>query len=187
MLESRPAPARIGNGARFGAPRRIQRHHAPLAGGWPPPVSTARPRSRNRRIAAYDVPRLQRRDAARRSRLVAAALRVWRYTARGAAAEARAPRRPRTATGARAPRRGAGPRTTPMTARRVLVVEDDRGIRDLLAAVLTDEGFDVRQAANGKEALAVLERWQPDAILLDLMMPVMDGWTFRREQRRRPP
>jgi len=73
-----------------------------------------------------------------------------------------------------------------MTEGRVLVVEDDRGIRDVLAAVLADEGYDVRQAANGREALAVLERWRPDAILLDLMMPVMDGWTFRREQRHRP-
>jgi CheY-like chemotaxis protein len=61
---------------------------------------------------------------------------------------------------------------------RVLVVDDDPDIRELLCAVLQDDGWEARPAANGKAALAVLEHWNPDLIVLDLMMPVMDGWTF---------
>jgi len=66
----------------------------------------------------------------------------------------------------------------------VLVVDDQEAIRATLRTALDDEGFTVETAANGKEALDILERWQPCVILLDLMMPVMDGWAFREEQRR---
>jgi CheY-like chemotaxis protein len=69
-------------------------------------------------------------------------------------------------------------------ASRVLVVEDEAGIRDALAAALVDEGYEVRAAGDGRAALAVLRGWLPHVILLDLMMPVMDGWAFRAEQRR---
>jgi len=68
----------------------------------------------------------------------------------------------------------------------VLVVEDDAGIRTVLADALGDEGFCVRSAAHGRDALAVLEHWHPDLIVTDLSMPVMDGWAFREEIRRRP-
>ena len=70
--------------------------------------------------------------------------------------------------------------------RRVLVVDDDPSIQGFLAEALADEGYEVRTASNGREALAVLEIWRPDLILLDLMMPEMDGWTFRAEQRTTP-
>jgi CheY-like chemotaxis protein len=43
----------------------------------------------------------------------------------------------------------------------------------------------VREAVDGESALAALEGWNPDVILLDLAMPTMDGWVFREEQRRR--
>jgi DNA-binding response OmpR family regulator len=66
----------------------------------------------------------------------------------------------------------------------VLVVDDQQVIRDTLQTALDDEGFTVETAANGQEALDILERWQPCVILLDLMMPVMDGWAFRAEQKR---
>ena len=66
----------------------------------------------------------------------------------------------------------------------VLVVDDQEAIRATLRTALDDEGFTVETAANGQEALDILERWKPCVILLDLMMPVMDGWTFREEQRR---
>jgi CheY-like chemotaxis protein len=66
----------------------------------------------------------------------------------------------------------------------VLVVDDQEVIRDTLQTALDDEGFTVETAANGREALDILERWDPCVILLDLMMPVMDGWAFCREQRR---
>ncbi len=67
---------------------------------------------------------------------------------------------------------------------RILVVDDDPSIRGFLAEALADEGYDVQTASNGQEALAVVSQWQPDVILLDLMMPVMDGWGFREAQRR---
>jgi CheY-like chemotaxis protein len=65
----------------------------------------------------------------------------------------------------------------------VLIVDDDKELRDCLADLLEDEGYDVATAANGAEALAYLERHQrPSLILLDLMMPVMNGWQFRDRQ-----
>ena len=66
----------------------------------------------------------------------------------------------------------------------VLVVDDQKAIRDTLQTALDDEGFTVECAANGQEALDILRHWKPCVILLDLMMPVMDGWAFQAEQRR---
>jgi CheY-like chemotaxis protein len=69
---------------------------------------------------------------------------------------------------------------------RVLIVEDDATIRDLVVLLLEGEGYEVREAANGQVALDVLSEWRPDLILLDLMMPVLDGWTFLTLQRAAP-
>jgi CheY-like chemotaxis protein len=69
---------------------------------------------------------------------------------------------------------------------RVLVVEDDEAISTVLALMLVDEGYSVRQAADTAEALAILRVWRPDAILLDVELPGPDGWVFRREQRALP-
>jgi DNA-binding response OmpR family regulator len=66
---------------------------------------------------------------------------------------------------------------------RVLVVDDDELIRDTLATALTDEGYAVRVAGDGRAALNTLGEWRPDLIVLDLMMPVMDGRAFRAAQR----
>jgi CheY-like chemotaxis protein len=74
----------------------------------------------------------------------------------------------------------------PERERRVLVVDDDASIQGFLAEALADEGYEVRTAGNGREALAILNLWRPDLILLDLMMPEMDGWVFRAEQRAMP-
>jgi len=64
---------------------------------------------------------------------------------------------------------------------RVLIVEDDSVLCAGFAMVFEAEGFEVRTAGNGAEALAALATgWRPDAILLDLMMPVMSGREFRR-------
>lgn len=68
-------------------------------------------------------------------------------------------------------------------ARRVLVIDDDPDIRALLVSVLADDGYDAAAAANGREALDILDRWSADLVVLDLMMPVMDGWTFARRMR----
>jgi two-component system, chemotaxis family, chemotaxis protein CheY len=67
------------------------------------------------------------------------------------------------------------------TDRLVLVVDDDPDILQTLALCLSTEGYRVLMAANGQEALEVLGRDRPDCILLDLMMPVMDGWQFVSE------
>ena len=61
---------------------------------------------------------------------------------------------------------------------RVLVVEDDHAIREVLMLVLDAEGYDVLSATNGLQALGEVRHSRPDLILLDLMMPVMDGETF---------
>jgi len=61
---------------------------------------------------------------------------------------------------------------------RVLVVEDDPDTMRLVTETLTDHNIAVRSAANGKQALAQLAEWSPSAIVLDLMMPVMDGFQF---------
>lgn len=71
----------------------------------------------------------------------------------------------------------------------ILVVEDDFDIRDTLAQILEAEGYIVSGAANGLEALELLRRdgaGAPALILLDLMMPVMNGWQFRAEQLQDP-
>jgi len=66
---------------------------------------------------------------------------------------------------------------------RVLVVEDDTTLHETLAEVSVDEGHDVRAAAHGREALEHLDGWEPDVILLDLMMPTMDAFAFRARQQ----
>jgi CheY-like chemotaxis protein len=58
----------------------------------------------------------------------------------------------------------------------VLVVEDEVESRDTLRELLELEGYTVETAANGKAALAVLDAIDPCVVLLDLFMPVMDGW-----------
>jgi CheY-like chemotaxis protein len=68
----------------------------------------------------------------------------------------------------------------------VLVVEDDYAIRETLRDLLQDEGYPVLSASNGQEALTLLEHCSPRLILLDLMMPVMDGREFRLAQRSDP-
>jgi two-component system response regulator MprA len=65
---------------------------------------------------------------------------------------------------------------------RVLVVEDDHAIRRTICDALELEGYEVRTAGDGGEALRVLGGWRPGAIILDLMMPRVDGFAFRRAQ-----
>jgi DNA-binding response OmpR family regulator len=66
----------------------------------------------------------------------------------------------------------------------ILVVDDDADSRTLLELALSTSGFAVETANNGREALVTARRRPPRLILLDLAMPVMDGFTFRIEQLR---
>jgi CheY-like chemotaxis protein len=62
----------------------------------------------------------------------------------------------------------------------VLVVDDDTSILDTVSAILSGEGYDVMSAASGEEALEAIARKPPLVILLDMRMPVMDGWAVAR-------
>jgi two-component system, chemotaxis family, chemotaxis protein CheY len=66
-------------------------------------------------------------------------------------------------------------------------VDDDPDILEALSEILEAEGFEIRRARNGKEALERLEPEPPHLILLDLMMPVMDGWEFAQRMRQKSP
>lgn len=61
-------------------------------------------------------------------------------------------------------------------ARNILVVEDDRNISDLIRMYLEKEGFEVRSAYDGGKAVEEFDKQAPDMVLLDIMLPVMDGW-----------
>jgi CheY-like chemotaxis protein len=68
---------------------------------------------------------------------------------------------------------------SPSTATRlVLIVEDEPSIREVIRDVLEDRGFRVMASTNGAEALRMLDSVRPDVVVLDLLMPVMHGWTF---------
>jgi len=67
----------------------------------------------------------------------------------------------------------------------VLVVEDDPPTAQLVQMVLSEEGYEVEIASNGEEALRRIEQAPPQMVLLDLLLPTMDGATLLRELRRR--
>ena len=69
--------------------------------------------------------------------------------------------------------------------RRVLIVEDDPHARGRLSRMLREDGWRVAEAENGRVALDRLDEIHPDLVLLDLMMPEMDGFEFVEELRRR--
>lgn len=75
--------------------------------------------------------------------------------------------------------------TQPPKVTLVLVVDDDESILGMVSEVLADAGFGVARARNGREALAAVDRELPSIILLDMRMPVMDGWTFAKTLRDR--
>ena len=76
---------------------------------------------------------------------------------------------------------GARAQGTPM----VLIVDDDARIREFVRVNLEMDGFQVREAGNAEEGLAVLEDEPPDLILLDVMMPGVDGWEMLRRVQER--
>lgn len=70
--------------------------------------------------------------------------------------------------------------------KRILVVDDEPLIVSLLTLALEAEGYQVEVAVNGRDALDRVQQQAPDAILLDVMMPVLDGWHFIAELRATP-
>ncbi len=69
---------------------------------------------------------------------------------------------------------------------RILIVDDDDSIRELVAMALEDEGYEVMTAAQGVQALQIAAATPPDLILLDMRMPIMDGWAFARTYHQLP-
>lgn len=67
--------------------------------------------------------------------------------------------------------------------KRILVVEDEVDVRAFVEMVLEEEGYDVAVAGNGQQALEEVRRRKPSLILLDMRLPVMDGWEFARRLR----
>ena len=68
----------------------------------------------------------------------------------------------------------------------ILLVEDDRGLRDFMATWLDAEGYEVRTARDGREALTALHSEIPGVMVVDLMMPVMGGAELRRRIQKMP-
>jgi DNA-binding response OmpR family regulator len=68
---------------------------------------------------------------------------------------------------------------------RILVIDDEQDIRSLLTLILESAGYTVQQARSGKEGLTQLEREPADLVLLDIMMPEMDGWEVCRQIKNR--
>jgi two-component system OmpR family response regulator len=72
---------------------------------------------------------------------------------------------------------------TTVTDQRVLVVEDEKNIREMIQFKLKDKGFDVTTAASGAEALLKAEEFKPHALILDVMLPDVDGFEVCRQLR----
>jgi two-component system OmpR family response regulator len=83
--------------------------------------------------------------------------------------------------------RGAGTHRTDGTPVRVLVVDDEPSLAELLSSVLRYEGWDVRTAANGAEALRTARDFRPDAVVLDIMLPDFNGLEVMRRLRAEVP
>ncbi len=69
---------------------------------------------------------------------------------------------------------------------KILVVDDEEHIRQLVSMYLVKEGFTVETAADGRTALSRVNAVKPDLVVLDLMLPILDGWEVCRELRRSP-
>jgi len=70
--------------------------------------------------------------------------------------------------------------------KKLLIVDDHADIRRLVRLTLEFEEVEVREAADGPQALDILKEWRPNAVLVDLMMPGMDGLTLCRKLRDQP-
>lgn len=69
---------------------------------------------------------------------------------------------------------------------RILIVDDDTTIRDMLETVLSDEGYATFKAGNGRDGVELAKQVRPELILMDIMMPVVDGATAIGQLRENP-
>lgn len=69
---------------------------------------------------------------------------------------------------------------------RVLVVNDDARLAETVSELLSEEGYDTRVVSDGQAAIEALASWSADVILLDLIMPHLDGWAFLRRRAVEP-
>lgn len=72
-----------------------------------------------------------------------------------------------------------------MFTKNVLIVDDDADLRELIKSTLKSRGLSVTEASNGQEALEIVDQMMPALIILDMNMPVMDGWEFAKQFYRR--
>ncbi len=70
--------------------------------------------------------------------------------------------------------------------KRILVVEDEDAIRSVIADALRSEEFEIWEAQSGEEALAIIQQSPPDLVILDALMPGMDGFTLCQKIRQMP-
>lgn len=70
-----------------------------------------------------------------------------------------------------------------MGSNRILVIEDEHLLRKAFEFLLSSEGYEVKSAQDGKHALDQLKKYKPDLILLDMLMPVMNGMEFLEEAK----
>ena len=71
-------------------------------------------------------------------------------------------------------------------AKRILIIDDQRYIVELISQVLQDAGYQVQGCTDPRRALEIVESFQPDGVMLDLMMPEIDGLTLLQTLRRNP-
>ncbi|MFA6391725.1 MAG: response regulator [Patescibacteria group bacterium] len=67
--------------------------------------------------------------------------------------------------------------------KKILVIDDDSAIQQVIKSSLVPEGYDVRTADNGQAGLDLVKEFQPDVIMLDIMMPVMGGFDFLKQNK----
>jgi two-component system response regulator VicR len=72
---------------------------------------------------------------------------------------------------------------TEKSTKMILCIEDDQEMIDLICLILSRSGFEIRGANGGKEGLEIIRTEHPDLVLLDLMMPEMDGWEVYQQMK----
>ena len=70
--------------------------------------------------------------------------------------------------------------------KRILVVEDQPDNRQIIRDMLAETGYEISEAENGEEALAAIAKQRPDLILMDIQLPIMDGYTAKRQIKANP-